>query len=99
MTVIPHLPTGSAALEAAERFSLWRTLTAEAVDTLVASGALTPLGTRFVEGMRATIKPWLDEPVAAVAAEASRPWAAGRRAPWDARRDARSVDGVPGRPD
>jgi uncharacterized protein len=58
-----HRATGPLALGAAECFDRWRTLTAGAIDTLAASGALTPLGTRFVEGMRATIEPWLDEAV------------------------------------
>jgi uncharacterized protein len=58
-----HRAGGAIAVGAAERFDRWRTLTAGAIDTLAASGALTPLGTRFVEGMRATIGPWLDEPV------------------------------------
>jgi hypothetical protein len=44
---------------------------AEAIDTLVASGALTSLGMRFVEGMRATVEPWLDEPVPPGAVEAA----------------------------
>jgi aminoglycoside 3-N-acetyltransferase len=39
------------ALGAAERVDRWRTLTAEAIDTLVDAGALTSLGMRFVEGM------------------------------------------------
>jgi uncharacterized protein len=73
---------GSARLEAAELFARWRTLTAEAIDTLVASGALTSLGMRFVEGMRATVEPWLDEPVPPGAAEAAHQWAAERRAEW-----------------
>jgi uncharacterized protein len=94
-----HLATGSAALEAAERFARWRTLTAEAIDTLTASGALTSLGTRFVEGMRATIEPWLDESVPQSAAEAAQQWTAGRRAEWNARRDARPADAEPGPPD
>jgi uncharacterized protein len=58
-----HRAPGPIALGAAERFDRWRTLTAGAIDTLAASGALTPLGTRFVEGMRATIEPWLYESV------------------------------------
>ena len=94
-----HRAPAPIALGAAERFDRWRTLTAEAIDTLAASGALTSLGTRFVEGMRATIEPWLDEPVPPAAAEASRQWAAERRAASEARRDARSVDGAPRQPD
>lgn len=94
-----HLVTGSAALEAAERFARWRTLTADTIDTLAGSGALTSLGGQFVGGMRATVEPWLHEPVPPSAADASRRWIAERRTAWNARRDARSADGVPGRPD
>ena len=35
-------------------------MTAEAIETLAGSGALTPLGDRFVDGMRATVEPWLE---------------------------------------
>jgi uncharacterized protein len=94
-----HLATGSSAVEADERFARWRTLTAEAIDRLIASGALTSLGMRFVEGMRATVEPWLSEPVPQSAAEAAQQWAAGRRAEWEARRDARSANAEPGPPD
>ena len=51
----------------------------EAIETLARSGALTNLGNRFVARMRATVEPWLDEPVDAAAAEAARRWAAERR--------------------
>jgi uncharacterized protein len=68
--------------DAAERFARWRALTAEAIETLAGSGALTDLGDRFVGRMRATIEPWLDEPVPAAAAEAARQWAAERRRTW-----------------
>jgi hypothetical protein len=44
------------ALGAAELIDRWRTLTAGAIDTLDASGALTRLGTRFVGDMRATME-------------------------------------------
>ena len=91
--------TGPAGLEAAELFARWRTLTAEAIDTLVASGALTSLGIRFVEGMRATVEPWLDEPVPLGAVEAARRWAAERRAAWNARRGAGSADAEQGPPE
>jgi uncharacterized protein len=57
-------------------------MTAEAIETLAGSGALTPLGARFVDGMRATVQPWLDEPVPDEAAAAARRWAAGRREAW-----------------
>ena len=54
--------TGAAAEAAAEHFVRWRDGTAEAIELLARSGSLTPLGQRFVEGMRDTIAPWLDEP-------------------------------------
>ena len=77
---------GPEALAAAEQFARWRTATAEAIDTLAGSGALTALGDRFVARMRATVEPWLDEPVDPAAAESARQWAAQRREAWDSRR-------------
>ena len=77
-----HMVTGPDALAAAELFARWRMMTAEAIETLAGSGALTPLGARFVDGMRATVQPWLDEPVPDAAAAAARRWAAGRREAW-----------------
>ena len=74
--------TGRTALEAAELFARWRMMTAEAIETLAGSGALTPLGARFVDGMRATVQPWLDEQVPETAAAAARGWAAERREAW-----------------
>lgn len=59
--------------EAAEaHFARWRLHTAEAIEVLAESGSLTPLGDRFVEGMRATVTPWLSEPVSEAAAQAAR---------------------------
>jgi uncharacterized protein len=52
---------------AARRFAHWRAHTASAIETLAGSGSLTPLGARFVDGMRQTVAPWLDEPVPNVA--------------------------------
>jgi uncharacterized protein len=82
-----HELPGADALAAAERFARWRMLTAEAVETLAGSGALTPPGARFVDGMRATVRPWLDEPVAGPAAEAASRWADERLAAWRERRE------------
>ncbi|MER7132627.1 FxsB family cyclophane-forming radical SAM/SPASM peptide maturase [Streptosporangium saharense] len=45
------------------QFARWRELTAKAIETLDTSGALTPLGARFVAGMRRSVQPWLREPV------------------------------------
>ncbi|MFD0731132.1 FxsB family cyclophane-forming radical SAM/SPASM peptide maturase [Planotetraspora mira] len=58
------------------QFALWRKHTADAIDSLNGSQALTPLGMRFVAGMRRSVEPWLAEPVAdeaiALAAELAR---------------------------
>ncbi|MET8141781.1 FxsB family cyclophane-forming radical SAM/SPASM peptide maturase [Sphaerisporangium sp. NPDC005288] len=55
---------GDAGRRAAVRFTRWRSLTTEAIETLAASGALTATGERFIDIMRQTIQPWLSEPVA-----------------------------------
>jgi uncharacterized protein len=75
-----HAVTGPDALAADEQFARWRTMTTEAIETLAGSGGLSPLGARFVAGMRATVQRWLGEPVAAAAAAAADDWAAVRRA-------------------
>jgi uncharacterized protein len=72
--------TGAAAMAAAERFARWRALTAGTIATIADSGALTPLGHRFVAGMRAAAEPWFDEQVPETVAAAARAWAAERRA-------------------
>jgi uncharacterized protein len=92
-----HMVSGPAALDAAERFARWRLLTAEAIETLRFSGALTTLGSRFVEGMRATMEPWLSEWVPLSAAVAAQRWAAARYALLgNGRRGIRSANGAPG---
>ena len=77
-----HALDGRAAADAAERFARWRMLTAEAVKTLISTGALTPLGIRFVQGMSATVEGWLGERVPEEAETAARRWAAERRDRW-----------------
>ncbi|WP_063819176.1 FxsB family cyclophane-forming radical SAM/SPASM peptide maturase [Herbidospora cretacea] len=42
-------------------FARWRAQTAEAIETLAGSGALTELGADFVARMRDTLTPWLAE--------------------------------------
>jgi uncharacterized protein len=74
--------TGPDALAADEQFARWRMMTADAIGTLAGSGALTPLGTRFVDGMRATVEPWLGEQVPEAATAAAVRWAAERRGAW-----------------
>ncbi|MBO1419069.1 FxsB family cyclophane-forming radical SAM/SPASM peptide maturase [Streptomyces sp. FH025] len=54
---------GEAADRARAQFTLWRRYTAEAVERLVESGALTGVGVRFVEGMRESLAPWLAVPM------------------------------------
>jgi len=83
-----HRVTGTAAAAAEEQFARWRAMTAEAIGTLAGSGALTPLGTRFVDGMRATVEPWLGEPVRDAAAKAARRWTAERGEAWRQRTEA-----------
>jgi uncharacterized protein len=58
-----HQVDGAAGVEATEQFAQWRMATSDAIETLARSGALTPLGDRFVARMRTTIEPWLDEPI------------------------------------
>jgi len=77
-----HLP-GPQAEAAAAQFALWRAQTSAAADTLAGSGSLTALGTRFVDGIRATLARWLDEPVPPAAADVARRWAAEHRSRWD----------------
>jgi uncharacterized protein len=74
--------TGAEAEAAAVEFALWRSHTTTAVDTLAGSGALTSLGARFVDGMRATVTPWLDEPVSGAAITAAEHRAESHRAAW-----------------
>ena len=81
-----HRAEGSDAVAAAERFARWRALTAEAIETLAGSGALTDRGYQVVARMRATVEPWLGEPVDDAAAEAARRWAEDRRGDWERRR-------------
>lgn len=73
--------------QAAAAFARWRCQTAEAIDTLAASGSLTPLGERFAEGMRATVLPWLDEPVPDAARGAAERSARRHRAAWSAAKE------------
>ncbi|MCD0482112.1 FxsB family radical SAM/SPASM domain protein [Streptacidiphilus sp. ASG 303] len=80
-----HTARGAAAAEAEVHFARWRRHTAEAVEVLAGSGSLTPLGMRFAEGMRATVAPWLEEPVAPEAVRGARLAAQRHREAWQAR--------------
>jgi uncharacterized protein len=81
-----HRAEGLDAQAATERFARWRALTAAAIDTLADSGALTDRGLLMVTQMRATIEPWLDEPVDAAARESALRWSADHRGKWEQRR-------------
>ncbi|MFC1405971.1 MULTISPECIES: FxsB family cyclophane-forming radical SAM/SPASM peptide maturase [Streptacidiphilus] len=52
---------GTAADRAQDEFARCLADTAQALGSLSASGSLTGLGGRFVAGMEATLRPWLDE--------------------------------------
>jgi uncharacterized protein len=82
-----HRLAGADALAAAVQFARWRTMTAEAIETLAGSGALTADGARFVAGMHGTVQPWLDEPVEQAAVTAARDRAASHRAAFERRRE------------
>jgi len=84
-----HELVGGQARTAEKHFARWRMDTAEAIETLVGSGALTTLGVRFVDGMRATVAPWLDEPVTRAALTAARREADEALAAWQRRREQR----------
>ncbi|MEV7966422.1 FxsB family cyclophane-forming radical SAM/SPASM peptide maturase [Sphaerisporangium sp. NPDC088356] len=77
---------GAAAHRAAVQFARWRAQTAEAVDTLAASGVLTDSGRRFVDIMRQTVSPWLDEPVDAAAENEAGQAAAAHKRAWSEQR-------------
>lgn len=63
---VRRLSPGATAADEAQ-FARWRLHTHEAVDELLASGSLTPLGERFVRAMGETAAAWLAEPVGAEA--------------------------------
>jgi uncharacterized protein len=80
-----HELPGAKAIAAAEQFARWRVFTAEAIETMANSGALSPLGARLVGGMRAAVGPWLDEPVPETAAAAARTSVTEHQARWQRR--------------
>lgn len=70
--------------QAEAQFARWRVHTAEAMDVLLGSGSLTPLGIRFVEAMRDTVAPWCDERVSAAALDAAHEASRAHRAAYEA---------------
>jgi uncharacterized protein len=84
------LLTGSEREAAEERFARWRMHTVEAVEQLLKSGSLTPLGERLAEAMGRTLDPWLAEPVGRAALAAAHREAQEHRARFEERlRDGR----------
>jgi uncharacterized protein len=86
-----HREHGQAVAElvhAERQLERWRSYTAEAVETLAGSGALTPLGERFAAGMRDSVAPLLHEPVDPRIADEVRRSIAADEAAWAARHGA-----------
>ncbi|MEU6799998.1 FxsB family cyclophane-forming radical SAM/SPASM peptide maturase [Streptomyces neyagawaensis] len=75
---------GDTARKAEVQFSRWRDQTAEAVETLAGSGALTPAGERFVAGMRGTLRGLMTAEVGAEALRGARQAAGEHRGAWEA---------------
>jgi len=64
------------------QFARWRQMTLEAIDTMDDCKAMTAIGRRFLDGMRATVEPWLSEPVSAQALAGGRAEAQRHRDSW-----------------
>jgi HEXXH motif-containing protein len=80
-----HLETGTAAVRANAEFARWRAAAAGVVETLRASGHLTPAGRDFVHGMAQTLWAWQDEWVPEEARALAR-WEAGQHlARWQSK--------------
>jgi len=79
-----HLDHGSARIRAHAEFARWREATANVVETLRASGLLTPVGLDFVEGMARAVGRWQHEPVPAGALALARREAGQHLADWRA---------------
>ncbi|MDX3544901.1 FxsB family radical SAM/SPASM domain protein [Streptomyces europaeiscabiei] len=75
---------GAEAQTAEIQFSRWRDQTAEAVETLAASGALTPVGEHFVAGMRETVLRSMTASVGPDALRTAREMAQEHRGNWRA---------------
>ncbi|MFE6974590.1 FxsB family cyclophane-forming radical SAM/SPASM peptide maturase [Streptomyces sp. NPDC057682] len=86
---------GAAAPAAEARFAQWREQTTHAVRVLAGSGLLTPLGERFVAGMRRTAETWEAEEVSAAALTEARSAADRHRAAWTARHPSHAVQLAP----
>ncbi|MEV6395441.1 HEXXH motif-containing putative peptide modification protein [Streptomyces sp. NPDC051907] len=76
--------TGGERLQAEVQFARWRSASLTAVDTLLASGGLTPAGVVFVSTMRETLSAWNTEPVAPSALSTALDLNIEHRARWEA---------------
>jgi HEXXH motif-containing protein len=79
-----HLDHGAARIRAQAEFARWREAAASVVETLRASGLLTPAGLDFVDGMARALGPWQHEPVPAEALTLARRQAGQHLADWRA---------------
>ncbi|MDQ3761341.1 MAG: HEXXH motif domain-containing protein [Actinomycetota bacterium] len=77
-----HIDRGKAALRAHMEFARWRDETRDVVATLQTSGALTRCGSRFVDGMAASLDTWAEEPIPAVAVQQAQAVATSHRRTW-----------------
>lgn len=73
---------GEAALRAHTEFVRWRDSTRHVITTLRTSGGLTPDGTRFVDGMAASLDTWADEPAPTAAVQRARSAATRHHMAW-----------------
>jgi uncharacterized protein len=69
-------------LAAAAMFARWRDQVLEVLGTLSCSGSITPVGQRFIAGMRRTLAGWLDAPVPETAREMAVREARQHRTKW-----------------
>jgi HEXXH motif-containing protein len=63
-------------------FDRWRTVTRDVTVTLLDSGVLTPIGTRFVAGILGVLEGWRSDPVPQAARAAARRLARQHRDRW-----------------
>jgi uncharacterized protein len=80
-----HLMNGEVGLKAHTEFARWRTATAGAINTLLASGRLTAAGEDFTRGMAHAVHALQAEPIPAEAEAEARYEAAKHLARWEAK--------------
>jgi uncharacterized protein len=80
-----QLMNGEVGLKAHTEFARWRTATARAIKTLLASGRLTAVGEDFTQGMAHAVHALQAEPIPAEAEAEARYEAAKHLARWEAK--------------